>query len=205
MKHAIRQLYYFFRPARLLTFSGSPTSELASRDSTLVSLSLQSLLHSTILISKVAALASCPVDVIEQRLRDGHLLFVKNEQDQPVGYFWYSTEGLIVPWEKNHSLKVASKTAYIWDCKIAPDYRGRGFYRAALMELLSFANMRSCASVSIYCSQTNTASKKAIEKAGFKRKGHLSIWPISSRHSLLASGSSVRLIGPEVASELLFF
>lgn len=68
----------------------------------------------------------------------------------------------------------------IYDCWTPPTHRGKGIYPATL-RALSGKLLQDYPEVWIYCREENTASRRGIEKAGFKYQGQLSSLKIFGR------------------------
>jgi len=75
------------------------------------------------------------------------------------------------------------KGAYIHDCFVAPDYRGRGIYPRMLAETIrKVHDEQGCARFTIAADPRNHASQRGILKAGFTLAGRSTDWSWGRLH-----------------------
>jgi len=105
------------------------------------------------------------------RLREGHRCFGWRASDgQIASYLWFSNAAARnPPWMFDLTILVRPDTAYIWDCRTAPEHERHGLYTAGLARLRRLALEHGAVRVLIDCAPDNAPSIRAIEKAGFRR------------------------------------
>jgi RimJ/RimL family protein N-acetyltransferase len=67
---------------------------------------------------------------------------------------------------------VCSCGQVVWQVNTLPRFRGRGFFTSALAQMQQVLFEDGCEDLFITCADYNIASRRAIEKAGFKLIGH---------------------------------
>ena len=87
---------------------------------------------------------------------------------------WYGERNEIAPTELGAECRITMDGAagVIYDCWTPPLHRGKGIYPAVLSALLQQCFTRH-GEIWIYCLESNTASRKAIEKVGFRLRKHM--------------------------------
>ena len=139
-------------------FSDIKWSEFSLED--LQSLSFERMLDSR----KKAAFAA--------RIEMGHRVFGYRmlTSNEAIAYFWLTYDQhkqVHVPFEFDLKWSVEKCRAYIWDCKVHPEFRRKGIYTAGLIALSQFACVSGAKAIEIYCSASNLASANGIVRAGF--------------------------------------
>lgn len=82
-----------------------------------------------------------------------------------------------------------NKGAYIHDCYVAPEYRGRGVYPRMLADTIKKVHdERGCARFTIAADPGNHASQRGILKAGFTLAGRSADWSWGRLHLLEYNG-----------------
>ncbi|SFM53968.1 Acetyltransferase (GNAT) family protein [Marinobacter zhejiangensis] len=102
-----------------------------------------------------------------RRTGQGNVLYELFVDGDPVCYGWVGQGGSRVGILHNLKLTVPDRAFYIWDCATLPDHRGRGHFQTLLKGLLECQGASSAAALAAV-DTGNTASRKALEKAGFK-------------------------------------
>lgn len=107
----------------------------------------------------------------ERMVRSGHRCFgLVTEAGEAVAYLWLSSPRFgtpIVPFEFGLACRIPDDAAYIWDCRVHPDYRNRGLYRFGLNSLLALVAESGAAVALIASEAVNAPSNAAIVAAGF--------------------------------------
>lgn len=96
--------------------------------------------------------------------------FVDADGD-PLSFAWLtvpSGTSTPVPLGSGVSLLLSPGSAYVWDCVTRKDMRGRGLYTETLRRLASRALSSGCYDVWICADEDNVASRRGIERAGFR-------------------------------------
>jgi CelD/BcsL family acetyltransferase involved in cellulose biosynthesis/GNAT superfamily N-acetyltransferase len=81
-------------------------------------------------------------------------------------YVWITVGKTVEVPELGGSIELGPKQAYLFDCYTLPSFRGRGLYPLLLRKAMSRAT--GCTKAFIVSEQGNAASKRGIEKAGFR-------------------------------------
>ncbi len=86
---------------------------------------------------------------------------------RPVCFGWVARAGARVGILHDIQMTVPDRAFYIWDCVTPPEYRGRGYFQSLLKQLVSSRD--TGANLALVAVDTrNTASRKALAKAGFQ-------------------------------------
>jgi len=105
-------------------------------------------------------------DRFVERLRSGHRFFGFKMDGRVAAYFWFSIS-CVVPLSLGAKAEIPTGAGYIWDCRTAPEFRGRGLYASGLRLLVDVNRAEGRSLTLIACDADNVASRKGIDKAGF--------------------------------------
>ena len=106
-----------------------------------------------------------------ERLQDGHRCYAYIQKGKIIAYFWVSDSNAnLTQFAFKIKLSIPKNTAYIWDCRTAPDFKRQGLYSMGLSEI---SRIYSDKYLSINCIKHNIASKRGIEKANFIKHTHI--------------------------------
>lgn len=118
--------------------------------------------------------------VVAERLARGDVCYAGyTNEGVPAGYCWATTED---PWvaEVEDTLPLPPGTVWIYDCRVLPAFRGRGAYALGLEAVCRDLAERGIARRALLGSLwENRASRRGIEKAGFRRCGALNMISIA--------------------------
>jgi ribosomal protein S18 acetylase RimI-like enzyme len=202
LKQSLVNLVYFYRSVRLNLYGATPPLQIGADAIDLPLIKINQDDTKSPVFAQTATLARCSIADLRGRLKLGHQLFIFYEKEQLLGYFWYSTAGLVVPWEKQLNLLIGQSAAYIWDCKVAAPARNRGLYRSALAQISVLANAETRDKIYIYCNALNIASSRGIERAGFKLIKTIDVRPLLIRRALIQTANKTSLVGPVVSTDI---
>lgn len=102
------------------------------------------------------------------RLRAGQTCAVVRAGGAVVGYCWSTTAPASVE-EVRCRVVPAADEVYLYDAYTAPAWRGRRLFPAMLAALLDAARAQGRRRALIFVLASNRASRRAIERAGFRR------------------------------------
>lgn len=117
------------------------------------------------------------------RLKSGEQLFVATHHDQVVHRVWLGLRDKVEPADelgRGNFIPLDSPAPVIYDAWTAPPYRGQGVFPCVLRRLAHRATSGQ-RTVYIYALSSNSASCRAIEKAGFVPWRTLGRWRLLSR------------------------
>jgi GNAT superfamily N-acetyltransferase len=103
---------------------------------------------------------------------------------------WGISVGPLVSWpitETGTTLTIPNNSACMVAFETQPEFRGRGIYKARLGEILRFSLASGTAWAYIWCEESNTPSRAAIERVGFSPAGRH-----EQRHTLGVARRNVR-------------
>lgn len=83
-------------------------------------------------------------------------LVQSEEFKEPVGTVWYG-----------QTVRDERKIAYVFDLRIYPEFRRRGYAASVLAEVEKFARLRSLEAIGLHVFPHNTAAMALYKKAGF--------------------------------------
>lgn len=117
-------------------------------------------------ITAVTDDAALSAPFVDGRRAQGHVLYAIIEEGQVRAYGWVSGAGLEVHVLHAMTFTVPPRCIYIWDCLTSPAERNRGRFQALLRGILVVAPEAGTAYVAVDLG--NTASRRALEKVGFR-------------------------------------
>lgn len=116
------------------------------------------------------------LSLLERRLAQGDQVWLAFDESQWVHVAWTGLRNQIAPDYEigpDAALPLDTHSAVIYDCWTPESARGRGYYPQVLRHLTAEL-LKHVPEVWIYCLATNHASRRGIEKAGFKHFATLS-------------------------------
>lgn len=158
-------IVYAIDPASVAAVVSATSTDIAYRKVGAVDSDLQGLLSD----------AYDPV-LLQQRLQnDSQLVYVAISQGTLAAYAWVTTSPCFIS-EIRFSFTMTGGCCYIYDCYVAPSFRGQGVYQNLLRKILTdFAGQKPsnniCRLVYIASEPGNTASIRGIRRVGFRRTG----------------------------------
>jgi RimJ/RimL family protein N-acetyltransferase len=202
MKSILSNIYYQFKPSRIIFFQFQGEPEW--RENELLAITQSNFNSELPVLNQVANLAQESLDFIANRIEQGHTLFLSIKDRVLVGYFWYSAGPIEVPWEKSLKLSIDACNGYIWDCKVSPQYRNQGIYRHAITEIVRRVEKSVQKNIFIYCNVMNLASRTAIIHSGFTPIQSCIVIPLPLGAAFLLTQSRFRFTGPRLYMQRLF-
>lgn len=125
------------------------------------------------LVSRLSATTEYRTDLpfsereFSRRNLGGHVLYELFVEDVPVCYGWVAQKGSQVGILHDIEMRVPDHALYIWDCATPPAHRGRGYFQTLLRGLVT--DPSSAATLALVAVDSNNeASRKALDKAGFR-------------------------------------
>ena len=106
------------------------------------------------------------LDVVAERLRQGHVLRGLVDHGDLCGYCWVSRAGSSNDVFFGRRFEVPEAAVYIWDCATLPRYRNLGYYKTVLKGIQSLEPGITSAYVAV--DQFNHISRRALESVGFR-------------------------------------
>jgi RimJ/RimL family protein N-acetyltransferase len=103
-----------------------------------------------------------------QWLERGDRCLLGHVRGRPATYLWVGTK---VREFSGSTCSIGAGTAYVYKTFTLPEFRGRGLNTAALREIRRRCALEGYHQVLIDVASSNTASRRAIERAGFVRVG----------------------------------
>jgi len=95
--------------------------------------------------------------------------------DLIIGFCWLAFGDIYVS-EIDTIRKLSPEEANIFNLRVLPEYRRKGISKAILSAACQYLKEKGFRKVSIEASSTNYASRRAIERVGFKETGALVFW-----------------------------
>jgi RimJ/RimL family protein N-acetyltransferase len=103
----------------------------------------------------------------ERRIREGQVCAAIRHGREVIAYCWLTTEPEWVA-EIGRLVVPAPDEVYLYDAFTSPAWRGRGLFQAMLMGLLEYSRAQGRRRALIFVLRRNLASRRAIERTGFK-------------------------------------
>ncbi len=119
-------------------------------------------------LSQVAALGPFDLDEGARRFERGDACFGVWIDGALVHYSWVQTSGTHTISSAGIEVSIGDGDLWIYNCRTSEAHRGRGIYTRALHHIASTALLDGATSVSIYAAESNVASQRGIERAGFR-------------------------------------
>lgn len=143
----------------------------------------------TIDVHLVAGLAGLTADTVQERLEQGHAVYVARLGATPVAYGWVARERASIG-ELPLTFVIGSEDRYLWDFATLPSWRGRGIYPRLLQAIL---HQEQGERFWIIHAPENAPSARGIVKAGFHLVGALSFLK-DGRPGLAPRGEPARAV-----------
>ncbi len=102
------------------------------------------------------------------RLQSGQTCYVGSADGQPAHYSWVQCAGRHPVQATGRTVSIRPGEFWIYSCFTAAWARGRHLYPAVLARILHDYRKRGAAHAWIYVAEPNLASRKGIERAGFR-------------------------------------
>jgi GNAT superfamily N-acetyltransferase len=103
---------------------------------------------------------------LNERVRQGHVLYGMVEHESLVASGWVSSAGSRIPILHDMTFQVPARSIYIWDCYTLPSERGRGHFQTLLHGILQHCQAVDTAFVAV--DARNAPSIRALQKVGFQ-------------------------------------
>jgi hypothetical protein len=197
VKSLLREVYYRLRPAHL-TFFVKPLLTTVS-PARLVKVDAGNATQHQLLLAQVLVIGAYGPQQIDQRLKQGHLLFVDVQALVVRGYFWVSEDNLFVPWEKDTEILIPPNSRYIWDCRVDQTFRNQGIYKLGLQELSQSQTSTAEKKVYIYCLTSNKPSHAAIVSTGYSPVAEITVFRLAFQRIFAKGKNSQLILGPKIS------
>jgi GNAT superfamily N-acetyltransferase len=102
-----------------------------------------------------------------ERLREGQACAVARHGGHVVAYCWLAVTPVPVA-EIDRVVVPGAEEVYLYDAFTIPEWRGRGLFTTLLLELLTYMRRRGRKRALIFVLARNEASRRAIERGGFR-------------------------------------
>lgn len=122
-------------------------------------------------IPLIASIMNTDKQKIQQRLDDGHQVWVATFGGTPVSFGWVS-RGRVRIGELSKEVEIPASNAYLWNFRTLEYHRGLGYYPQLLHSIL-LDEQKSSDRIWIISAPENEASSRGIVKAGFQQVGEL--------------------------------
>jgi GNAT superfamily N-acetyltransferase len=103
----------------------------------------------------------------EERFREGQACAVARHAGDVVAYCWLAVTPVPVA-EIDRIVVPGAEEVYLYDAFTVPEWRGRGLFTVLLVELLAYMRSRGRTRALIFVLARNEASRRAIERGGFR-------------------------------------
>ena len=114
-----------------------------------------------------------PVE-LARRKKLGDVCYTATVANRVVGFCWMTNNQRYIS-EIAYTVRLEAGTAWVYACAVDPDFRGKGVYPAMLGQIGESLFGHGILRIRIDVESDNTASISGIEKAGFRRRGHI-LW-----------------------------
>ena len=103
-----------------------------------------------------------------ERISDGDRLYVAEKDGKVVHYAWAQfTKRINLPEVHSH-IDLDHDVGYTFHGYTLDEFRGQGIYPAVMSRIIDDLEKEGAKEVYVYCVKNNVASRKSIERAGFK-------------------------------------
>ncbi len=124
-------------------------------------------------IALLSQVSNTKIEEIRKRLANDNKAFVAWYNETPAAFGWMAMGKAFIG-ELNHELILPLGHRYLWNFRTLESFRGMGIYPRLLQYILT-AEKNSASKFWILHAPENHASKKGIEKAGFRFAGQVSV------------------------------
>ncbi len=101
------------------------------------------------------------------RLREGQACAVARHEAEVVAYCWLAVTPVPVA-EIDRVVVPGPEEVYLYDAFTVPEWRGRGLFTTLLLDLLTYTRAQGRKRALIFVLARNEASRRAIERGGFR-------------------------------------